>query len=116
MSRTQLPASLPNGKLMTAEERFLHLKKDLHQQLITSMDLVVTVCTTVVHLSGALGKTAWVMVPAVAEWRYLESGSHIPWYPALRLFRQQHRKEWDDVIATVRTELQHRAAIAGASA
>ena len=39
MSRTQLPASLPNGKLMTAEERFLHLKKDLHQQLITSMDL-----------------------------------------------------------------------------
>ena len=40
MSRTQLPASLPNGKLMTSEERFLHLKKDLHQQLITSMDLV----------------------------------------------------------------------------
>jgi len=40
MSRTQLPASLPNGKLMTAEERFLHLKKELHQQLITSMDLV----------------------------------------------------------------------------
>ncbi|MGA8347372.1 MAG: hypothetical protein WB773_06080, partial [Isosphaeraceae bacterium] len=39
MSRTQLPASLPNGKLMTAEERFLLLKKDLHQQLITSMDL-----------------------------------------------------------------------------
>ena len=39
MSRMQLPASLPNGKLMTAEERFLHLKKDLHQQLITSMDL-----------------------------------------------------------------------------
>ena len=39
MSRTQLPASSPNGKLMTAEERFLHLKKDLHQQLITGMDL-----------------------------------------------------------------------------
>ncbi len=82
--------------------------------LITSVDLVVTVCTTVVHLSGALGKTAWVMVPAVAEWRYLESGSRIPWYPALRLFRQRHRNEWTDVIATIRAELQHRIAIAGA--
>ena len=79
--------------------------------LIASVDLVVTVCTTVVHLSGALGKTAWVMVPAIAEWRYLESGIHIPWYPALRLFRQQHPNQWDEVIATIRTELQHRVAM-----
>jgi tetratricopeptide (TPR) repeat protein len=84
--------------------------------LITSVDLVVAVCTTVVHVSGALGKTAWVMVPAVAEWRYLESGSHIPWYPALRLFRQRDLNVWDDVISTIRAELQHRVAIAGASA
>jgi tetratricopeptide (TPR) repeat protein len=78
--------------------------------LIAGLDLVVTVCTTVVHLSGALGKTAWVMVPAVAEWRYLESGAEIPWYPALRLFRQRHRNEWGDVIAAVRAGLQRRIA------
>ena len=81
--------------------------------LIASVDLIVTVCTTVVHLSGALGKTAWAMVPAVAEWRYLESGSQIPWYPALRLFRQHRVNEWDNVIAQIRSELQRQAIASG---
>ncbi len=78
--------------------------------LISSLDLVLTVCTTAAHLCGALGKTAWVMVPAVAEWRYLESGTGIPWYPALRLIRQSRLNDWGEVIATVRAELQRRAA------
>jgi hypothetical protein len=77
--------------------------------LITGLDLVVTVCTTAAHLCGALGKTAWVMVPAVAEWRYLDSGSRIPWYPALRLIRQSRLNAWGDAIATVRAELEPRA-------
>ena len=81
--------------------------------LVAGLDIVVTVCTAIVHLAGALGKTAWVMVPAVAEWRYLESGAHIPWYPALRLFRQQKLTEWDEVIATIGAELQHRVAGVG---
>ena len=84
--------------------------------LVAGVDLVVTVCTAIVHLAGALGKTAWVMVPAVAEWRYLESGAHIPWYPALRLFRQQKLTEWDEVIAIIGAELQHRVAGVGALA
>ena len=78
--------------------------------LISSLDLVVTVCTTTAHLCGALGKTAWVMVPAVAEWRYLERGTGIPWYPSLRLIRQPGLNEWAEVIATVSTDLQRRAA------
>jgi len=78
--------------------------------LIANLDLVITVCTTAAHLCGALGKTAWIMVPAVAEWRYLESGSQIPWYPALRLFRQPRIDEWNEVILAIRAELQVRAA------
>lgn len=84
--------------------------------LTASLDLVITVCTTAVHLSGALGKPAWVMVPTVAEWRYLEAGAHIRWYPALRLFRQQRQNEWDDVISTLRTALLGRTGIAGGEA
>ena len=76
--------------------------------LIAGLDLVITVCTTAAHLCGALGKTAWVLVPAVAEWRYLESGSQIPWYPALRLFRQPRPNAWNDTIAAIRAELQIR--------
>jgi hypothetical protein len=73
--------------------------------LIAGLDGVITVCTTVAHLSGALGKRAWVMVPAVAEWRYLETGARLPWYPALRLFRQEHRTDWGGVISAIRTEI-----------
>jgi Tfp pilus assembly protein PilF len=80
--------------------------------LISSLDIVVTVCTTAAHLSGALGKSALVMVPAVAEWRYGESGAQIPWYPALRLFRQQNSGAWGDVIFAVAAEL---AGVAGSS-
>ena len=73
--------------------------------LVASLDMVITVCTTAAHLAGALGKTAWVLVPAVSEWRYRESGNGIPWYPELRLFRQRRTAEWSDVILEVRTAL-----------
>ena len=73
--------------------------------LVASLDIVITVCTTAAHLAGALGKTAWVMVPVVAEWRYLETGTLIPWYPSLRLFRQQRHGVWDGVVSGIRAEL-----------
>jgi tetratricopeptide (TPR) repeat protein len=78
--------------------------------LIASLDLVITVCTTAAHLAGALGKSAWVMVPVVAEWRYLREGSSIPWYPKLRLFRQERLDEWSNVLAAVKAELAHEVA------
>ena len=73
--------------------------------LVTALDLVISVQTAVVHLAGALGKPAWVLVPAVAEWRYLQSGDSMPWYPSLRLFRQQQAGQWQPVIAEVAVEL-----------
>ena len=73
--------------------------------LIANLDIVITVCTTVAHLCGALARTAWVMVPAVAEWRYLDDGSTLPWYPSVQLFRQQRRGAWGDVIASVGARL-----------
>ncbi len=90
-----------------------HADMDGVAALIASLDLVITVCTTAAHLSGALGKPAWVLVPAVAEWRYLESGSAIPWYPALRLFRQAQTRGWSGVITAISAELQIRAAATG---
>jgi Flp pilus assembly protein TadD len=74
--------------------------------LVSALDLVITVQTAVAHLSGALGKTAWVMVPAVAEWRYMERGERMPWYPALRLIRQQTAGDWATVIDTAARDLR----------
>ena len=76
--------------------------------LIASLDLVVTVQTAVAHLSGALGKEAWVMIPTVPEWRYLAHGDAMPWYPALRLFRQHSPGDWASLVKSIAANLEAR--------
>lgn len=77
--------------------------------LVSALDLVISVQTAVVHLTGALGKPGWVMVPAVPEWRYQLSGEALPWYPSLRLFRQRTLGQWHEVIDRVAAELTKNA-------
>lgn len=69
--------------------------------LVCALDLLISVQTAIVHLGGALGCRVWVMVPAVAEWRYLQSGERLPWYPAVRLFRQSEAGHWGDVVERI---------------
>jgi len=73
--------------------------------LICALDLVVTVCSTVVHLSGALGRETVVMTPRGAEWRYMIDGASMPWYGSVALLRQRRRNDWSDVLAAVRDRL-----------
>ena len=74
--------------------------------LVCALDLVISVCTAVIHLSGALGKPVWVLVPAVPEWRYLDHGDTLPWYPSARLYRQAHTKSgWGSVLNQVMHQL-----------
>ena len=74
--------------------------------LTASLDVVISVQTAIVHLSGALGRPAWVMAPAVAEWRYLESGEGMPWYPSVRIWRQDRPGEWQPVVERVAAALR----------
>lgn len=76
--------------------------------LVTAVDLVVSVCTAVVHLCGALGKEAWVLTPATPEWRYQSSGESMPWYPSVKLFRQATGQTWDPVMQRVSTSYTQR--------
>jgi len=73
--------------------------------LIAALDLVISVQTAVVHLGGALGKPVWVMVPSRPEWRYMRTGQRMPWYPSVRLFRQNTPGEWDPVIERIAADL-----------
>jgi len=73
--------------------------------LICALDLVVSVCTAVIHLAGALGRPVWVLVPAIAEWRYLDRGEHLPWYPSARLFRQTEAGDWTSSIRQIAEQL-----------
>jgi tetratricopeptide (TPR) repeat protein len=74
--------------------------------LVCALDGVVTVCTAIVHLSGALGRPALVMVPFGADWRYGASGERMVWYPSVRLVRQRNVGEWADVLQEVSRRLQ----------
>jgi tetratricopeptide (TPR) repeat protein len=78
--------------------------------LVCALDLVLSVQTSIVHLGGALGRPVWVMVPAVAEWRYLQSGGRMPWYPSVRVWRQHEAGDWDTVIGSVARALAAPAA------
>jgi tetratricopeptide (TPR) repeat protein len=67
--------------------------------LISHLDLVVTIDTSVAHLAGALGKPVWIMLHHSADWRWLLDRDDSPWYPTARLFRQRMRGDWDGVVA-----------------
>jgi tetratricopeptide (TPR) repeat protein len=75
--------------------------------LIDNLDLVITVDTAVAHLAGALGKPVWILLPYVADWRWLQSREDSPWYPTARLFRQSDRRDWEPVIERVGAEVDH---------
>jgi len=76
--------------------------------LCVALDLTVSVCTSVIHLNGALGRPVWVMVPAVAEWRYGVAGETMPWYPSVRLIRQAATGAWAEGFAQVARDLEAR--------
>jgi tetratricopeptide (TPR) repeat protein len=73
--------------------------------LISCLDLVITVDTSVAHLAGALGRPVWILLPFTPDFRWLLDRDDSPWYPTARLFRQNASREWPSVIERVRTEL-----------
>jgi tetratricopeptide (TPR) repeat protein len=73
--------------------------------LIENLDLVITVCTSIAHLAGTLARETWVMLPHVGDWRWLSDRNDSPWYPTVRLFRQDETRNFAGVVARVRKEL-----------
>jgi len=69
--------------------------------LVTALDLVLSVCTAVVHLGGALGRPVWVLAPLVPEARYGLAGERMRWYPSVRMFRQPRFGDWKSPIAAL---------------
>jgi hypothetical protein len=74
-------------------------------QLMRAMDLVITIDSMPAHLAGALGVRTWTLLPTNADWRWMEDRDDSPWYPTMRLFRQQRAGDWKPVIERVRTAL-----------
>ena len=73
--------------------------------ILTLLDVLVSVDSSPVHLAGALGCPAWVMLPFMPDWRWLLHREDTPWYPSVRLFRQQARGEWAPVLQSISSAL-----------
>jgi ADP-heptose:LPS heptosyltransferase len=73
--------------------------------LISALDLVVTVDTSVAHLAAALGRPTWILLPHTPDYRWLLGRDDSPWYPSARLYRQDESRDYATVLAHVRGEL-----------
>lgn len=74
---------------------------------IAGLDLLVSIDSMPVHLAGALGKPVWTLLQADPDWRWLTGIDWSPWYPTMKLFRQQHPGEWQPVICKVAEALMY---------
>lgn len=103
-----------NGKDALAgidgQERLIDLSERLTDfadtaALIDEMDLIITVDTAVAHLAGAMERPVWMLVPRLPDWRWPLTDRRTPWYPSMRIFRQQATGCWDPVIAEIASAL-----------
>jgi tetratricopeptide (TPR) repeat protein len=98
ISEGHLPFSLPDA-LVSARD-FSDTAA-----VISKLDLVIAVDTAVAHLAGAIGKTVWVLVASVPDWRWGLHGDTTPWYPTARIFRQSFVGGWEELMGRVTSEL-----------
>ena len=74
---------------------------------VAGLSLVITVDTMIAHLAGALGRPTWLLLKHDADWRWMEGRDDSPWYPSMRLYRQQSSGDWDGVVQRVMHDLNH---------
>lgn len=101
------------GQMVTLRERFpladaSSASRDLAETaaLIATLDLVITVDTSIAHLAGAMALPVWIVLPVPADWRWMDDRDDSPWYPTARLFRQRACGDWSRPVLHMRTELR----------
>jgi tetratricopeptide (TPR) repeat protein len=99
-----------DAKVLEANGGIRHFGPELEDfsdtaALVSLMDLVISVDTSVAHLAGALGKPVWILLPSAPDWRWLTDREDSAWYPTVRLFRQPAPGDWESVIGRVKYEL-----------
>ena len=109
--QTQVPAAVPENLTCVSDE--LITLADT-AALISHMDLVISVDTSVVHLAGALGKETWLLLPRRYEWRWGLEGEWNPWYDSVRVLRQSQAGDWGALLDEVfQRQLPNRLSVGG---
>jgi len=97
----ELPSELPVHNISEQFKDFADTAAAM-----ANLDLIISVDTSVVHLAGALGAPTWTLLAQTPDWRWLNDRKDSPWYPSMRLIRQESRGDWIGVMNKVATELQ----------
>jgi hypothetical protein len=103
-----LTASGWDGPKMTDLSGELHDLSDT-AAVIDNLDVTISVCTSVAHLAGGLGKPMWGAICYDGCWRWLRQREDSPWYPSARLFRQPRFNDWGPVAQDLATALKDLA-------
>ena len=93
-----------------AHARILHYGDELNDFIDTAalcelMDMIITIDTSVAHLSGAMGKPTCLMLPFFSDWRWLLDRNDSPWYDSVRLYRQEARGDWQGVFSRINADI-----------
>jgi hypothetical protein len=75
-------------------------------RIMRALDLVVSIDSMPAHLAGALGIRTWTLLQKDADWRWMSDRTDSPWYPTMRLFRQQQAEDWEPVVAQVKRKMR----------
>jgi tetratricopeptide (TPR) repeat protein len=94
-------------------DRMLHFGEALTDfldtaALVSMMDAVVSVDTSVAHLAATLGRPTFVLLPPIPDWRWLLDRPDSSWYPAVRMVRQRSGEGWDGTVVRAATEVAAR--------
>ncbi len=107
-----------DGQEQISENGFSHLISDYTSEMdneekfadtvaiINSLDLIIGTDTSIIHLAGAMGKPTWILLAYHPDWRWMLNIESSPWYPTMKLFRQQKKDDWESVINRVKLELE----------
>jgi hypothetical protein len=83
-----------------------HMKTwDDTANIIADLDLVITSCTSIAHLAGAMGVPTWIVVPIMSYYTWVFPGNTSRWYNSVKLFRQEKYGKWDEPFLKIREEL-----------
>lgn len=74
--------------------------------IVENMDLIISVCTSLIHLSGSLNKNSYLMSRHLSDWRWLQDRQDSPWYPSIKILRQKSIGDWNSVTKQVYNELK----------
>jgi tetratricopeptide (TPR) repeat protein len=97
-------AAVPFGDKIKTIEADMNAEADFFLDtaaVMQNLDLVIGCDTSVVHLAGAMGRPVFTAIPMISDWRWMLGRDDTPWYPTMRLFRQDLSGGWDPVLARI---------------